>query len=1094
MVDEGAPLTILFTDVEGSTDLRTRRGDAAAHEMLRDHEELVRACVADYGGREVKALGDGFMVVFASVRRALGCAVAIQQAVEAHHWRAAGGAVRVRVGVNTGEVMEEGDDLYGQAVNAAARIAARAQAGEILVSEVTRQLAGSGPDFSFGERGRLRLKGFPDRWRLFRLMWEPKGARPARTGEEHTPFVGRQAETAELQRLLDRAVGGSGGLVMVGGEPGVGKTRLTEELVAEARRRDVQVFVGHSYEMEGAPPYVAFVEIFESALAQAPNPQAFREALGEAAPEVARLIPNLRRLCPGIPPPLELPAEQERRLLFNSVRDVVARTARRRPLLVVLDDLHWSDDPTLFLVEHLAEAIAGLPVLMVATYRDTEVDVGRPLAKTFEDLRRRRLAHWISVSRMERREVGAMLQAMSGHVPPSLLVDALYAETDGNPFFVEEVYRYLVGEGRLLDAEGKFRADVVIGELDVPASVRLVVARRLQRLGPATPGLLATAAVVGRAFSVEILEAMEGTESDALLDAVEDAERARLIVAAPDPTGEDRFVFSHELIRQALLADLSLTRRRRLHTRAADALERHHADSLDRQAAAIAYHLREAGAPAERIFGYLLRAGRWAMAASAFEDALDHLERAATLRHAVGPAERAALLVDLALARRSTGHWDTAIDAWRQAVDAHAQIGDVDALGRLCVDAAMSLAFGFRHIEAAEMCQRGLGALGDRVSADRARLLDTMGVILSYAGDYRAGTSMIDQALAIAAELGDDGARGHALLSKCLHRWAWLELEEAIAAGHEAAALLEGSGDVFQAATALAFVALALIHVARLDEARQVTHELEPLAERLGNYVALLMLRRANAMKDFCESGDLDRLERFGQADLEDCQRQGLPWASQSVGWQGVAAFLRGDWDGARTRFEEGKLLALPGTINGWDIGPLLECLAYLGERSDALAVLETAEADVPEPGQPMGWGAWTVLISAVEGLTVLGEREWAARFYQHVVAGISRTKSVSGSFYDGRLLQRVAGIAAMAGTRWAESEAHFLQALDQAATIPHRVEEAHTRRWYGRMLLERGRPGDREEAAKVLAAAIGDYERMGMPRHRDMSAALLRG
>ena len=416
---DDAPLTILFTDVEGSTDLRTRRGDAAAHAILRAHEEVVRSCVADHGGREVKALGDGFMIAFTSARRALACAVAIQQAVEQESWKSADGGVRVRIGLNTGEVVEEGDDLYGQAVNAAARIAGRANGGEILVAEVTRHLAGSGPEFTFKDGGRLRLKGFPERWRLYRLVWESKEG-PSAAADERTPYVGREAERAELRRLLDRAIRGSGGLVMVGGEPGVGKTRLTEELVAEAARHDVEVFAGHSYEMAGAAPYIAFVEIFEAALARAPSPQAFRQALGEEAAEVARLVPKLRQLCPDIPPPLELPAEQERRLLFNSVREVVARSARRRPLLLVLDDLHWSDDPTLLLVEHLAETLGELPILLVATYRDTEVHVGRPLAKTFEDLRRRRLAHWLALDRLPEGEVGQMLQAMSRQEAPSV--------------------------------------------------------------------------------------------------------------------------------------------------------------------------------------------------------------------------------------------------------------------------------------------------------------------------------------------------------------------------------------------------------------------------------------------------------------------------------------------------------------------------------------------------------------------------------------------------------------------------------------------------------------------------------------------------
>ena len=176
------PVTILFSDVEGSTDLRTERGDVVAHRILRAHEEVVRACVAAHDGREVKALGDGFMIAFTSVRKALTCAVAIQVGLAERNAAAPGDEVQVRIGVNTGEVVVEGDDLYGQAVNAAARIASRAKGGEILISEIVRQLAGSGPDFTFVDRGRYRLKGFPDRWHLFGLVYDASGPRGGGAG------------------------------------------------------------------------------------------------------------------------------------------------------------------------------------------------------------------------------------------------------------------------------------------------------------------------------------------------------------------------------------------------------------------------------------------------------------------------------------------------------------------------------------------------------------------------------------------------------------------------------------------------------------------------------------------------------------------------------------------------------------------------------------------------------------------------------------------------------------------------------------------------------------------------------------------------
>ena len=146
------PVTILFSDVEGSTDLRTERGDTVAHRILRSHEEVVRSCVAAHDGREVKALGDGFMIAFTSVRKALSCAQAIQVGLAERNAGSPGDEVQVRIGVNTGEVVVEGDDLYGQAVNAAARIASRAKGGDVLVSEIVRQLAGSGPEFTFIDR------------------------------------------------------------------------------------------------------------------------------------------------------------------------------------------------------------------------------------------------------------------------------------------------------------------------------------------------------------------------------------------------------------------------------------------------------------------------------------------------------------------------------------------------------------------------------------------------------------------------------------------------------------------------------------------------------------------------------------------------------------------------------------------------------------------------------------------------------------------------------------------------------------------------------------------------------------------------------
>ena len=526
----------------------------------------------------------------------------------------------------------------------------------------------------FRDRGQYRLKGFPERFRLYEVPWRDEEDQGGHTLFAHrTPYVGRDAERSELVRLLDGALRGHGELVMIGGEPGVGKTRLTEEIGAEAKRRGMRVRVGRCYEMEGAPPYVPFVEIMEQIMAAAPSPAAFRELLGEDAPEVAKLLPHLRRVYSDIPPALELPAEQERRYLFNSLRDFLGRAASARPAFVVFDDLHWADEPTLLLLEHLAEQLPEMPVLVVGTYRDTEVTPGHPLARTFEALTRRSLVGRISLRRLAQDGVAGMLLALSGQEPPKSLVDAVHAETEGNPFFVEEVFKHLVEEGRLLGPDGRFRPEVAIGELDVPESLRLVLGRRLEHLGEDGRRALAAAAVVGRVFTYELLEALGELQPDALLDALDEAERARLVAPLSDAPDEDRLLFSHELIRQTLLAGLSQPRRRRLHLLVAETLERLHATTLDDEASEIAHHLTRAGPAADRrkLLTYLTLAGRRAMRTAGYEDALHHFEQALSLAAVAEPAERPELFADRALARRSLGRYEEALPDWEEALHHH---------------------------------------------------------------------------------------------------------------------------------------------------------------------------------------------------------------------------------------------------------------------------------------------------------------------------------------------------------------------------------------------------------------------------------------
>src|SRR5436190_11676207 len=403
------PVTLMFTDIEGSTALRTTLGDADTDALFREHDELIRQQIDEHQGQDQKAaLGDGFLAVFVSTRRALACAIGIQRALDAFNLNRVGAALRVRIGLNTGEVASQDGQLSGEAVHAAARVCAEASGGQILVSDVTRQLAGTVADVTFHDTGEHQLKGFPEPWRLWEVVWVRET-----TQVVQQVFVGRDAEMATLRSKLVAALEGSGGLVLIGGEPGVGKTTLVRQLIREAEQRGALAVFGRCYESEGTVPYSPFVELVEQALSIMP-PEIVREDLGDDAPEVARMVPELRRRFPDIKEPLDLPPEQQRRYFFNAVSSFVSRGSQRFPLMLVIDDVHWADEPTLLLLEHMAALMSEQRVFGVGTYRDVELEVARPLAATLERLVRNRTLERLAVKRFDRDGVATMLGALAG--------------------------------------------------------------------------------------------------------------------------------------------------------------------------------------------------------------------------------------------------------------------------------------------------------------------------------------------------------------------------------------------------------------------------------------------------------------------------------------------------------------------------------------------------------------------------------------------------------------------------------------------------------------------------------------------------------
>jgi hypothetical protein len=432
---------------------------------------------------------------------------------------------------------------------------------------------------------------------------------------ERTAFVDRESERGTIRAVIDSALAGRGSVVMLAGGPGVGKTRLAREMAEYASSVGFRCSVGHCYERDEPFPYLPFVEIIENDLAQAASLDDYRRRMGDTVAELAQVAPSLRRVFQDIPQPLDLPPAQKRRLLFQSVSDRMGRAAQTRSQLYILEDLQWADESTLSLLIHLANRVAQLPVVIIGTYRGGYSENNPALVRTLEELIRMGIRP-LKLGGLSKDATAQLLHGLSQRQDvPESLVSLIFEESQGYPFFVEEVYRHLIEEGKVFDAGGQFRADVEIEEIDVPENVRLIIGRRLERLDENVKRALTAAAVIGRSFSFKLLTAFCDIDVDELFSIVEKAQQMGIIVASCE-VPEKPFTFTHELVRQTLLAGISAPRLQQLHARVADAIERLEPVAVDERAGEIADHLLKARSFADRqkLVRWLTLAGKGALA------------------------------------------------------------------------------------------------------------------------------------------------------------------------------------------------------------------------------------------------------------------------------------------------------------------------------------------------------------------------------------------------------------------------------------------------------------------------------------------------
>ena len=677
---------------------------------------------------------------------------------------------------------------------------------------------------------------------LARLAASSQTADPSIPAAKHPadsiPPIGRDADLKQLTRQLEEALAGRGSLILIGGEPGIGKTYLASALLDAARSRGAFAVTGHCFEMEGSPPYLPFIERLEHSARSVP-PDTFRYALGGDAPEVAKLMPELRRMFPDIPPTLELPPEQQRRFLFNTYREFVERSARLTPMVALYEDLQWADEPSLLLLQHLAQTVAGVPMLMIGTYRDVDLEAGRPCARMLESLLRQKLGSRILLRRLPVAGVEEMLAALGAQPPPPSLTRVVFEGTEGNPFFIEEVFRHLAEEGKLLDERGAFRPGLRGDQLQVPEGVMLVLGRRLERLSEDARRILTTAAVIGRVFSLELLEALENARQDAALEVVEEAERAHLVET--EAIGrQTRYRFVHELVRQTLSETLSLPRRQRLHVRVADVMERVYAANIGPHVSALAHHLYQAGSSVdqEKTIHFLSEAARQASAAAAHEEALEHLDNAVSLLDDERTVRAADLRVERAAALRSLSRNQEAVQEYERALAVFDSLGDHLRCVETCAPLAIVLSRSGQLQDVKAVVDRATRQAKDAPASIRYRLLAMQANSAASVGEIDQGLELFEELHKISENELPPGVICFVAEQEMYTRYDAGQLDLCEAAGRKTARIFEQSGDVWS----LADVAIGLysppLYCGRPAEAERLIHATIRRATQVGHDVA----------------------------------------------------------------------------------------------------------------------------------------------------------------------------------------------------------------------------------------------------------------
>ncbi|MBV9309303.1 MAG: AAA family ATPase [Solirubrobacterales bacterium] len=1065
---------ILISDLVGSTRLETEIGPERADQLRREHFDVLRRAIADSGGEEVKNTGDGLMVAFRSASGAVACAIAMQQLIDRRN-RGADAELHIRVGIGMGEATVEDGDYFGIPSIEAARLCAKASDDGILAGEVVRMMAGRGDRDAFKSVGELELKGLPEPVEAFEVSWEPVGAElssvalpgPLRSVPA-LAYVGRVGERERLASLWANAQEGSRRAVLISGEPGIGKTRLAAHTALSTHADGATVMWGAASQDLGAA-YAPWIEALGRYVEQAPE-QVLTDHVARHGGEIARLARGLGQRIRGVTEPQESDAETERYLLFAAVAGLLEAACSHGPVTLVLDDFQWADKQSLTLLRHVARAIESSPLLLLVTYRDSDLDREHPMTEILADLRRVEGVERVSLDGLGPDEVAEVMSAAAGHDIGELgmkLAVEIAQETGGNPFFVGEILQHLTESGALTtDEDGRWRLTASIAELGLPQSVRDVVSRRVERLGEDLRQILTAASVIGRSFDLELLARVLDRNEDEILDALDTALEASVVLESPDGVG--RFSFSHALINHTLYGQLSATRRARTHRQVAEALERLCGDDPGERLPELANHWGHAVVTADqqKAVRYARQAGEQALAELAPDDALRWFNQALEL---VGDDEqvRCDLLTGIGTAQKHLG--DPAFRA--TLLDAAAVARRIDDVQRL-VHATLENTRGWHSaageidVERVDGLEASIAAV-DESSPDRPMLLALLAAELTFSGDYERVSALADEAIASARELEDRRPLGRVLYWACNAQLGsaataqtfWMlsaELEEL--ADELADPLLQWGASQWRFTAAL--------RLGETDEMNRSLARAHEISAEVGQPAFLWVTTYY----------DCSRQQFFGnleQAEASALQAAGVgheSGQSDTLMIAGVQLFaIRHE----QARLEELIELVEQRVDENPGLPTLQATLAFayseLGRLEESKAILDQAATD-DFASLPFDVGWINGLARYAEVAARLDATAPAAVIYEKLLP--FRDQIVTSVFTVSGSVERVLGVLAATLGRWEDADEHFAKAAELHERLGAKLFLARTWMNWARALLARGEASDAEHAAELLERA----------------------